>query len=348
MKSVDILLIIICGAGLVHGLILSVYFRFIKHKRTLPDVLLGLLLFLMALRVGKSIVLEFHNDLEFLFVFIGLSILLLIGPILYAYVRSLLNPNFALQKHHYVQIIPFLFVLFISLFISEQWFVENGRHWAYILLIGIYLHFAFYICASGIHLYLFNRAMTKVQKTKNQEYILKWLRYVLVGVGFIWISYVFNIFEDQVPYILGPIIYTMCIYVLTLVGYKLKAATFNSKLFDGDSKNAQIYNAVVAALKKDDMCMSSDISLQTLGDLTGYSKHSISASINAYAQMNFNNLINFYRIQKAKEILSTTTSSKYTISSIAYDTGFNSLSSFNAAFKKFAKTTPSHYRSSFE
>ena len=34
----------------------------------------------------------------------------------------------------------------------------------------------------------------------------------------------------------------------------------------------------------------------------------------------------------------------YTISSIAFDVGFSSLSSFNSAFKKFEGTTPSLYR----
>lgn len=348
MQSVDILLVIICGAGLIHGLILSVYFRFIKTKRTNSDVFLAILLLLMAIRVGKSVVLQFNNNLEFLFIFLGLSTLLLIGPLLYWYVKSLINPNFKLPTHQYLQIIPFLFVLMISPFISKQWFIENGKHWAYILLIGIYLHLAFYICLSAIHLYLFRRNKVNIPKTKSQENILQWLQYVLIGITFIWISYVLNIFEDQVPYILGPLIYTIFIYALTFIAYKLKVYKLSSKSFEIDTNNSLVYQEIIAVLEKDDMYMSSDISLDKLGELTGYSKHMISASINTYAKMNFNNLINYYRVQKAKEILSNEASSKYTISSIAYDTGFNSLSSFNAAFKKFVKTTPSHYRSASE
>mgnify|MGYP003700866943 CR=1 FL=1 len=34
----------------------------------------------------------------------------------------------------------------------------------------------------------------------------------------------------------------------------------------------------------------------------------------------------------------------YTISSVAFDSGFSSLSSFNSAFKRFVGTTPSSYR----
>ncbi|MEM7084927.1 MAG: helix-turn-helix transcriptional regulator [Bacteroidota bacterium] len=345
MQTLDILLIVICGAGLIHGLTLSTYFGFIKSKRGLSDKFLAIVLFLMALRVGKSIVLEFDQDLEFLFIFLGLSTLLLIGPLLFWYINSLIHTNFKLRLLHYLQIIPFLFVLGISPFVSEQWFIENGTHWAYILLVGIYLHLAAYICASGIDLYRFQRNTLNTPKTKPQVRVIKWLRYVLIGITFIWISYVLNIFEDRVPYILGPLIYTAFIYALTYIAYPLKVHKLNSRSVEVSDSNSHIYSEIIAVLEKDNMYMSSDISLHKLGELTGYSKHLISASINSYAQMNFNNLVNYYRIQKAKEILGARESSKYTISSIAYDTGFNSLSSFNAAFKKFTKTTPSQFRS---
>lgn len=302
----------------------------------------------MAIRVGKSVVLQFNSDLEFLFIFLGLSMLLLIGPVLYWYLRSLIQPDFKLRTFEYLQLIPFLCTLAISPFITEQWFLEHGIHWAFMLLIGIYLHFAFYICVAAVRLYVFRRALRDTKKTKTQEHILRWLQYVLLGICFIWFSYVLNIFEDQVPYILGPLIYTVLIYALTFLAYTLKAHTFSASSFEIDTKSIDVYHAIVAVLEKDDRFMSPEISLQTLGELTGYSKHSISASINTNAKMNFNMLVNYYRVQKAKELLSDPKASKYTISSIAYDSGFSSLSSFNAAFKKFAKTTPSQFRNAFE
>ncbi|MBL4643390.1 MAG: AraC family transcriptional regulator, partial [Flavobacteriaceae bacterium] len=56
--------------------------------------------------------------------------------------------------------------------------------------------------------------------------------------------------------------------------------------------------------------------------------------------------INYYRIQEAKKMLSNAENEKFTISSIAFDVGFSSLSTFNSAFKKFEATTPSLYRKS--
>jgi AraC-like DNA-binding protein len=78
--------------------------------------------------------------------------------------------------------------------------------------------------------------------------------------------------------------------------------------------------------------------------LIGQSTQKTSSVINQYAKRNFNDFINYYRIQDAKKMLSSTESKKFTISSIAFDTGFSSLSSFNSAFKKFEGKTPSSYR----
>ncbi len=58
----------------------------------------------------------------------------------------------------------------------------------------------------------------------------------------------------------------------------------------------------------------------------------------------FNDFINYYRIQDAKKMLLDEDNKNYTISSIAFDTGFSSLSSFNSAFKKIEGKTPSSYR----
>ncbi len=344
MNTIDILLIIICGAGLIHGLTLSVYFGFIKTKRTNSDIFLAILLFLMAFRVGKSIIFQFNANLELLFIFLGLSALLIIGPLLNWYTKSLLSPNFNLPKHYYLQSIPFLFVFCTSPFLSEQWFIDNGTYWFYILLISIYVHLALYIYASFRLIYHFNNSLFDKQKTKSQERIIKWLQLVMIGFALIWVSYVLNIFEKQVPYITGPIIYTLCIYSLTYIAYRLKINEINSKSFELLNDSSHIYSQVADLIKNNELYLSSDLSLNKLSELTGFSSHKISSSINEYSKMNFNNLINQYRIQNAKNILQNEASSKYTIASIAYDSGFSSLSSFNTSFKKFEKITPSTYR----
>ncbi len=348
MLTIDILLIIICAAGLIHGLTLAVYIGLIKNKRTSTDILMAILLILMAFRIGKSILFQFNDKLELLFIFLGLSTLLLIGPTLNWYVKSMVTPNFRLVNTHYIQTIPFLFVLGASPYLSEQWFMENGKHWAYVILIGIYLHLAFYIYLSFKRIHHFSQSLSIIEKTKSQEHILVWLRFVVIGMTAIWFSYVLNIFENGIPYITGPILYSICIYLLTFKAYKLKINEIDTKSIESTTSNLRLYRQLVDLMVNEELYLSSDLSLNKLGELTGYSSHRISTCINEFSKMNFNNFINLYRVEKTKSIFKDEESNIYTISSIAYDSGFNSLSSFNTAFKKFEKTTPSAYRNSIK
>jgi AraC-like DNA-binding protein len=346
MDTIDIFLIIICGAGLIHGLSLGVYFSFIKSKRSIADVFLAILLSLMAFRVGKSIVLQFNANLEYLFILLGLSVLLVIGPLLYWYVNSLIRVSFKLPRYHYLHLAPFILVLCVSIFISKEWLITKGKLLFFLILIGVYLHLAIYILYSTRILYNFNKSFKNKDKTKVQESVSKWLSWVLIGISVIWCSYVLNIFEDKVPYIMGPLIYSVCVYVLTYVAFVLKINEINSKTFEQIEDDFQVYRQIVKLIKDRELYLESDLSLQKIADLTGNSTHKISSSINQYSKMNFNSFINQYRIQKAKDILVRDKLKRYTIASIAFDSGFSSLSTFNSAFKKFENITPSAYRNS--
>jgi AraC-like DNA-binding protein len=71
-------------------------------------------------------------------------------------------------------------------------------------------------------------------------------------------------------------------------------------------------------------------------------------AINSCSGYNFKEYINKYRILHAKEMLSDPKFSALSIAAIAYDCGFNSLSSFNSAFKKITGKTPSSFKKSID
>jgi AraC-like DNA-binding protein len=54
--------------------------------------------------------------------------------------------------------------------------------------------------------------------------------------------------------------------------------------------------------------------------------------INRKTGMNFAEFVNVYRVEKAKALLQDPEYLKYKIASIAFDCGFNTLSTFNLAF----------------
>ena len=87
-----------------------------------------------------------------------------------------------------------------------------------------------------------------------------------------------------------------------------------------------------------------DLQLQNLADYLGIPSYQLSQIINTELQQNFYELINSLRIAEAKHRLVDPNKQHITILAIAYDVGFNSKSTFNTAFKKYTKMTPSQFK----
>jgi AraC-like DNA-binding protein len=97
-------------------------------------------------------------------------------------------------------------------------------------------------------------------------------------------------------------------------------------------------------ITRDKLYQDHKISLVKLSRGLSLKPHIVSQVINDQLSCNFNDLINSYRIEDAKEMLHDPGKNNITIASIAYDCGFNTLSAFNTAFRKFTKMTPSQFR----
>ena len=67
----------------------------------------------------------------------------------------------------------------------------------------------------------------------------------------------------------------------------------------------------------------------------------LSQVINTEHNKNFREFINTLRIKEAEKLLKETS---LKIEAVAYETGFNTISTFNIAFKKETGITPSEYR----
>ena len=69
----------------------------------------------------------------------------------------------------------------------------------------------------------------------------------------------------------------------------------------------------------------------------------ISQAINKGFEMNFNDYINNHRVDEVIKELKSGTHHSQTLLSIALESGFNSKSTFNRAFKKHTQLTPIAY-----
>ena len=88
------------------------------------------------------------------------------------------------------------------------------------------------------------------------------------------------------------------------------------------------------------------LSMEELSKDLGISVSHMSKLINSFSGHNFSDYINGLRVEQAKKLLADPDFSQYTIVSIGLESGFNSRSTFYAAFKKFTTQTPSQFRDS--
>ena len=95
-------------------------------------------------------------------------------------------------------------------------------------------------------------------------------------------------------------------------------------------------------MDKKEVFIDENISLPRLAEQLGISPHQLSQFLNEKKGDSFSSYINKYRIKKAKKMLLKNPDEK--ILAIAFDTGFKSKSTFNAAFAKFANMSPSEFR----
>lgn len=112
------------------------------------------------------------------------------------------------------------------------------------------------------------------------------------------------------------------------------------------SKGIETFDQIKRYIEKEQRYLDPFFSLDKLSNELGLSVSSLSKIINTHATYNFSDFINNYRVEEVKRLLSSHEFSHYTMTSIGLECGFNSKSTFYAAFKKNTAKTPSEYQSS--
>lgn len=114
-------------------------------------------------------------------------------------------------------------------------------------------------------------------------------------------------------------------------------------------KLREVYvNRIREALEVKKIYLSSKVTLSQLAKNTDMSPHDLSYVVNNEWNLNFNELLNTYRVNEAKQLLQDEKYDSATMFAIAIDSGFNSESSFYTVFKKITGTSPKRYKDSIK
>jgi AraC-like DNA-binding protein len=111
-----------------------------------------------------------------------------------------------------------------------------------------------------------------------------------------------------------------------------------------DEENNEALRRLRSHMKTEAPYLEPSLSIYDLSKQLNLPTKELSVLINHNLNQHFFDFVNEYRIKKAMEILADASKSDLTILEILYEVGFNSKSSFNTAFKKYTKQTPTQYR----
>jgi AraC-like DNA-binding protein len=192
---------------------------------------------------------------------------------------------------------------------------------------------------------------------------LNWLEYILIQVIVICIIVVLqNIFVRTThPILLVNSINLITVFIIAFFSLKQKEIfplnekqenelyfiteredTKEKRKMMPDEDLTKIKKQLLELMVKTQPYLDSELNLVKLAEVMTVTPHQLSYIINSGFKENFFQFVNRHRVEKAKDLLSN--SINITMIAIAFDSGFNSKTSFNTTFKKMTQQTPSEYR----
>lgn len=111
-----------------------------------------------------------------------------------------------------------------------------------------------------------------------------------------------------------------------------------------DQTSTNVYcNKIVSSMTEDKLYLNSDLTLRNLANHLDIHPNQLSWLINDQYNKNFKEFINSYRVDHFKQLVKTSTEKQLYLIGLAYESGFNSKTAFNAFFKKHTGITPSQF-----
>ncbi len=334
MDQTSLLLIISC-AGIFQSLFLAIYLFSAKRINKAERILLGLLLISITIRLVKSIGWYFYDIEDALFLNVGFAAHGFIGPILLLYFAEKLNRlNAPWQKG--LILLPPSVLLLASPFLSLHSFWYSGGY------LGLLYFTILYLGVAAAFLWVIY---------SERKIYFPWYRNLFVGVLIFCVSYFTNYALGLNSYITGPVLYSPIIYTISFILFR------NNEIFTplGDKRKYKNINLseeqvlrhldrIRKVMEEQKPFLERSFNLGSLSELTSIPKHLLSRYFSENLKQSFTDYTNCYRIEKAKELLTNPSFKNHKIAVIAYECGFNSISSFNAAFRKVTTVSPSEYR----
>ena len=361
--------------GAIQGIIVCCLLYFAR-KKTLSTRLLAAIIGLITL---PGIHLYFHytgwfeiNSLSlFIHDILPLVVIMPLGPLIYFYIRSLLDPGFSIGHKERLHFIPAIIDLLPKL-AALVFYAGKLFGWSPITrdrlaeLVDTYSQYAdlprwvsmtIYVLLSVRFLKIYRQQQKAAEANNPVMRSLQLFTVLFVVYQLIWLVFL-------VPYILPSysgwllaavgwfpvyIPLAILIYWLGIKGWLMaQSANDNGKKSRTNILSEPEVNDAFGLLKRsmeqDQLYLNPELNLEKLSQHTGLSPKNISAVLNQYRETSFNHFINQYRVEEFKQRLSKPGGEHLTIVGLAMECGFNSPATFQRTFKQYTGLSPTAFR----
>jgi AraC-like DNA-binding protein len=370
--------------GTVQAIFLSILI-FTKKNKTRGDYVLGSWMVFLGLHLLDH---YFHSTgLAWKYphlLGIGIFFPMLEGPFMFVYVLVLINGTNRFKPIYLIHGLPFIFVILYLMF--NFYFLPTSEKISYYHIFTAKLTLAsklvfslnvflgpIYVIWSLIKLKKYTQNIAE-QFSFTEQINLNWLKYVIAGLGFVWITVILgvtlSIFFPVISIDLSNwFIYlsvTIAVFLLGFFGLRQKAIYVNvpdiileNKSNEGqreeelkerykksglsDMKAKEYQTRLLQYMKEEKPYLNGKLSLNDIATHLNMSINHLSQVINGHLGISFFDFVNKYRVNEVKLKLSNQEHQHITLLAIAFDCGFNSKSSFNKIFKKNTGYTPSGF-----
>lgn len=315
---------------------------------------------------------------------VGQCFPMLEGPFMFVYILTMINKGSKFRMRYLWHGLPFL--LFTIYFAFDFYHLNAADKLAYFKLlvekgsVAVYLSEVINSALGPVYviwsLIVLRRHSRNIENnfSYTEEIDLQWLRYVLIGLGFVWAVVIaanfLNVFPNQE---MGShmifLAVTVAVFFLGYFGMKQQAIYLpaptvkpNESKVEKEipapvikeenrykhsglkTKDAEAYLERLLQYMKDERpYLNGKLSLKDVAAYLDISVNHLSQVINEQLGKSFFDFVNEYRVAEVKRQLAEAKHEQFTLLAVAYDSGFNSKSSFNNIFKKMTGQTPSEY-----
>lgn len=376
-NSYSIPLLILVLQGLV--LIALLFSRYIR-KKTIPDLILGMILVLVCYRqvcytVGFMGWYDSFRTTKINYALVNLT--LAIAPLIYFYVKSVTSATFVFRRKYWLHFLPAALLVLYRLVIflydaSQPGFGDTQNGYLKLHLdqpvvqpIMVFIDFAQMLLYLAFTFQLFYHYRKRIIQSFSNVYKLE-LNWILSFLVVFTLLFLYDALQSVIATLVTDLSYiqqywlNIFMALVTLyVGVKgyFTDVTKLAKLDNSftprvrvksnaetdpqiDVKELDRLRSFMNAKKP---YLDPDLTLSLLAQNTQMTRARLSQLINSGFQKNFNDFVNTFRVNAVKTSLQKGEHKQLSLLGIAYDCGFSSKATFNRVFKKLTKQSPSEY-----